>query len=335
MHKAVTDIKKILILHSALSANETRAEEQDTLLQVDVIKKTLLELNFSVHTLPFTLNLLTLKEQLEAHAPDVIFNLVESVDNGSQLTAIAPIALEQWGFAYTGCSGIAWAMSDQKLLAKQLLQSAGLPTADYMDALYIFRNPHQQLSCPYLVKSTSEHSSLGLDKSSLASDCKTLGNIISDRQQRFGGTWFAERYVHGREFNLSMLGSKKQPEIFPIAEINFDSADNNEVRIVDYAAKWDKNAESYRRILPYFPNHTADAELFNELRRLALQCWKVFDLSGYVRVDFRVDDNGQPWILEINTAPCLDPEAGFSLAAAKAGIHYPNLILKLLDIALR
>jgi D-alanine-D-alanine ligase len=73
-----------------------------------------------------------------------------------------------------------------------------------------------------------------------------------------------------------------------------------------------------------FHSGPEDTILISELKRLAIECWKVFGLRGYARVDFRVDTQGRPWILEINANPCLSPDAGFAAAAAYAGISYPD-----------
>jgi len=68
---------------------------------------------------------------------------------------------------------------------------------------------------------------------------------------------------------------------------------------------------------------------------LARKCWIVFGLRGYVRVDFRVDRDGQPWILEINTNPCISPDAGFAAALAQAGIPYEEAIRRIVEDAMR
>ena len=69
------------------------------------------------------------------------------------------------------------------------------------------------------------------------------------------------------------------------------------------------------------------------MKRLALECWRLFGLQGYVRVDFRVDQAGQPWILEINTNPCLSPDAGYAAALAEAGLDYDDAIRRIVERA--
>jgi D-alanine-D-alanine ligase len=74
--------------------------------------------------------------------------------------------------------------------------------------------------------------------------------------------------------------------------------------------------------------------LLCQLAYLARECWHGFGLRGYARVDFRVDQEGNPWILEINANPCLSPDAGFAAALERAGISFPQAVERLLDDAL-
>ncbi|MFZ3056642.1 MAG: hypothetical protein WA098_07795, partial [Smithella sp.] len=78
-----------------------------------------------------------------------------------------------------------------------------------------------------------------------------------------------------------------------------------------------------------------DAPLISSLSEISLQCWNIFSLRGYARVDFRVDNNGKPWVLEINTNPCLSPDAGFAAALAQANIQYHDAIGLILANAIK
>ena len=112
--------------------------------------------------------------------------------------------------------------------------------------------------------------------------------------------------------------------MLPIAEIEFDGYAPDKPRIVGYAAKWQPDAVEYhatRRVFPELP-----AALAGRIRDLAAECWTIFGLSGYARVDIRLDAAGTPWILEINANPCLTRDAGFFAAAEAAGIDHGTMI---------
>ena len=150
------------------------------------------------------------------------------------------------------------------------------------------------------------------------------------REEQTGRPYFAERFIDGREFNLSLLGGK----VLPPAEIDFSSFPAGKPRIVGQQAKWEQDSFEYQQTPRIFDFASHDQPLLDRLRRDARQCWKVFDLNGFARVDFRVDQDGQPWILEVNVNPCLSPDAGFAAALQRAGIDFETAIQQILDDAL-
>jgi D-alanine-D-alanine ligase len=125
---------------------------------------------------------------------------------------------------------------------------------------------------------------------------------------------------------LSILAGPQGPQVLPPAEIIFEGYDADQPRIVGYRAKWDVDSEEFRQTPRSFDFGPDDRPLLAELQALALQCWQLFGLRGYARVDFRVDDHGRPWILEINANPCLSPDAGFAAALARAGIVFSRAV---------
>ena len=132
---------------------------------------------------------------------------------------------------------------------------------------------------------------------------------------------------------MTRSGGPAGPEVLPPAEIAFTGYPEDRPKIVDYDAKWNPGMFGYDNTPRVFEFAEADTLLLEYLRSLALRCWRVFSLSGYARVDFRVDRGGKPWILEINTNPCLAPDAGFAAAASRAGIGYADLIARIVDAA--
>jgi D-alanine-D-alanine ligase len=121
-------------------------------------------------------------------------------------------------------------------------------------------------------------------------------------------------------------------DVLPIAEIVFEGLD--EPQIVGYDAKWTPSSQAYIGTPRRFGVEREDKPLAAELSKLALACWTLFGLSGYARVDFRVDAQGHAFILEVNVNPCLSPDAGFAAAAAEAGLSYPDLIGRIVAVSL-
>ncbi len=188
----------------------------------------------------------------------------------------------------------------------------------------------------FLVKACWEHASLELEEETsllVGADADAIRQELEARRRRTGRPWFAEEYIEGREFNLSLLAGKKGPELLPIAEIDFSAFPPDRLPIVGYRAKWDADSFEHHATPRRFEFPASDRKLLRRLEKLALACWQVFSLRGYARVDFRVDPNGNPWILEVNANPCLSPDAGFAAAAGQAGLAYHELIGRIVAAA--
>src|SRR3546814_5988849 len=125
-------------------------------------------------------------------------------------------------------------------------------------------------------------------------------DLIAARQQRFGRPFFAEAFIDGREFNLSVLETAGGPRVLPVAEILFVDFPPGRPRIVDYEAKWAPESDAYANTPRRFDLAADDAALAAELSRLALDARHLVGLAGYARLDFRVDAAGRPPILEVN-----------------------------------
>ena len=146
------------------------------------------------------------------------------------------------------------------------------------------------------------------------------------RKEKLGGACYAEAYIDGREFNVALISGKTGVKVLPIAEMLFQNYSPDKLKIVDYKAKWDADSFEYNNTIRKFNFQKSDAALISSLREIALRCWNIFSLRGYARVDFRVDKNGRPWVLEINSNPCLSPDAGFAAALQQAKIKYHDAI---------
>lgn len=318
-----------MILHSAVAA-DAAADEQDTLVQRDMVSQALNELGYTVVALPFSGDPGDVTGHLRRLGPQVVFNLVESVAGSGRFVHVVPALLEVLGMRYTGCTSQAQLVTSQKLLAKRLMREAGIPTPEWIDPLCVTEK--QPLSTDaVIVKSVWEHASFGLDAGSVAATGAAAMTRIGERTRQFGGQWFAERFIDGREFNVAVLASKTGPEVLPIAEMRFLDFPESYPRIVDYAAKWEPQSIAYKHTERCFLDPQTEQELLVRLASLARRCWDVFGLNGYARVDIRVDAAECPWVLEVNANPCLSPDAGFAAAAAERGLSLTEVIARILD----
>ncbi len=323
---------RIILVHQFIPA-DAAADERDVLDQADAIHLALTAHGHDVSVLPCTTDLGNLQRKLEVLKPDCVFNLVETLDGSGRLIHLAPSLWETKGLPFTGSSADALYLTTHKLLSKERMQEAGLPVPEWVQGQHAheigrFAGPAIQASTAavmspppndtdWIVKSVWEHASVGLVDTSIL-----RGVPAATVAERLSPGFFAERFIDGREFNLALLAGPNGPEVLPPAEIVFRDYPDGKPKIVSYQAKWEIASFEYAHTVRQFVDPAVDGPLCVELKRLALRCWELFGLGGYARVDFRVDVNGKPWILEVNSNPCLSPDSGFAAALEQAGIPY-------------
>lgn len=317
--------RRVVIVHGVTDA--TRPDEADTLRQVEEVSAALRHLGIATETLALSLDL----SPLCRIPPDaLVFNLVEALAGDGRLLHLPVAVMEHLRLAFTGSGAAAIALTTDKVLTKRVLAAAGLAVPDTVNAHHA-ADP----AARYIVKSLSEDASFGIDAGSVVTGAG-VDDEIRRRHARFGGTWFAEQYVEGREFNMSMIEEADgRPRVLPAAEIEFHGFAPGLPRIVDYAAKWDQTSHAYHNTPRRFVDAEAEAALVAELARLSLGAWRALGLTGYARVDFRVDAAGRCWILEANANPCLASDAGFMAACSEAGISYDGALSLIIGAARR
>lgn len=333
---------RIAIVHNSILP-DAPPEDLDLLEQIDGIEAALWRLGHQPSRLECTLNLERVAQQLRAQKPDLIFNLVEALAGTDRLMVLATALYEALEIPFTGSSSEAILVSSNKLLAKHWLVQADLPTAPWAELGPPARNgPGQRAVAPrfpsrFIVKTQFEHASLGLDDGAVArdDDIASLQRRVAERSGRLGKPCFAEEYIEGREFNVGVLAGDEGLHTLPPAEILFEGYADHKPRIVGYNAKWTAQSTEYigtPRTFEFLPHEGA---LLAELQRLALLTCELFGARGYARVDFRVDHENRPSILELNCNPCLTPEAGFWAMLEQAGLSYDQAIDRIIKAARR
>lgn len=266
----------------------------------------------------------TAKYLIEAQL-DLVVNLVEDVPEGPDQLHLATALLDRLQLPYTGALTATLAALGDKRQMRRQLRSAGLPLAPALE--------DGNDDTRFIVKSAIEHASIGIDAQSIVTGQRAAEQLIAARKIQFGGSWFAEAYIDGREFNVGILETPSGPLPLPVAEILFlNHADRP--KIVGYDEKWADGSAAYAETPRTFAFDAADLPLRLNLTQLALDAWRIFELKGYARVDFRVDDRGNPYILEVNANPCLAADAGFCAAALEAGMTQTDIVAHLIETAL-
>lgn len=330
---------KIAFLYNLAAEDPAHFCEDDHPERSPVVAS-LQRLGHEVAAIPVTLDLASVRRHIEHINPEVAFNRVESLGGSDAMAASVAMLLDSMGVPYTGCHTESLVAATSKVSVKKRLLSARLPTPEWIDGDFGLSGaeygvPGSDLNrSRFILKSIYEHASFDLDDASVVGpvDHSEIAELLLKRTAMTGKPFFAERFVEGREFNLSLLAP--EPVVLPPAEIDFSAFPKDKPRIVGFGAKWAHGSFEFENTPRRFDLPPADAPLLRELTELAIRCWTLFELRGYARVDFRIDQTGQPWILEINTNPCIAPTSGFAAALEQAGMSYDQGIQRIVEAAL-
>jgi D-alanine-D-alanine ligase len=299
----------------------------DILTQVEAIEKALKELGYRSVRIPFTRDVSGFIQQMKKSRVKMAINICETVDDDPRFIGHPAAVLELLGIPFSGSPSPALMLTTDKVITKCLLRANGIRTPKYAiyDEVTDF-NPYV-LRFPVILKPILQDASIGIDQESILKDSRELEEGIKEFFNRFGAL-LVEEYVAGREFNVSIFGYPS-PRVLSLAEIDFSAFPQELYPIVGYRAKWDTSSFEYLHTPRSFPQDLSPV-LRQRIERTALECFHLLMLRDYGRVDMRVDDHGQIYVLEVNANPCLTPDAGFAAAVGEAGMTYADMVRELL-----
>lgn len=259
---------------------------------------------------------------------DLIFNLCEGVNGLARYEDFAVAALELTRVAFTGCPSWPVTICHRKHIANTLLAAAGVPVPPFVLARGI--TPPSGLRYPVIVKPSGEDASVGIDSGAVCTTRKAL----RDRLTKVGERWdevLIQEYVSGREVNVGFVGR----DILPISEILFDQMPVGSWPIVTYAAKWDTGSAEDLGTQPQCPARLAP-ELSRRVTQAARLAWETLAGSmGYGRVDLRINEQGEVYVLEVNPNPDLSMDAGLARMGRARGWEYSDLVMKVVEEAVQ
>lgn len=312
---------KVLILHDYIS-NNPKPDELDNFNEAKSVEAALK--NYGFETILFACTNFLEKDilNIKNFNADFVFNLVETYEGLGKNSFIIPNILESMNINYTGSSAKNIWTTTNKILTKEILLKNNIKTP-FWSLIDETANEFKKLENKNLVicKSINEDASIGIDKNSVFNLKKVNINTF-DRK-----SYFLEEYIEGREFNVAIYEDENQkPNLLPVSEIVFKNRDKNSINILDYDSKWAIDSVEYENSVRSFEFAKQESALLNDLKDISIKIWKVFKLSGYIRVDFRVDINMIPFVLEINANPCIAEDSGFAAAFKEAGYSYEQMI---------
>ncbi len=257
---------------------------------------------------------------------DLVFNLCEGIDGIAAFEPMVISVLELFGIPFTGNTSTTAALCLRKNIINTLLDRAGLPVPRW--ALSRRGEKVASVGFPAICKPAAEDASIGIEQRSVVRSSRALSGRLMAMHQRWDEI-VVQRYVDGREVNVGIVDD----QVLPIAEINFGDMPRGMWKIVSYQSKWITGSEEDLGAMPTCPADLP-VKLTRELERIATTAWRAVGGTGYGRVDFRIDSDGQPWLLEVNPNPDIATDAGLARMARVAGMNYSALIRRVCEAGL-
>jgi D-alanine-D-alanine ligase len=321
--------KIVLILYNKISKNP-KGDELDVLDQVRIVSGALKEIKYEVREQQLDMNLDKAVREIRKVNPYIVFNLAESIYNKGEFAYFAPAILTYLDVPFTGNPHIPMFFSSNKVLAKKELARLGIPTPawfmpDDLDKL----NKRKK----YILKPIWEEGSLGLDEDSVFTGSDQ--NMIERISKKSRNYYFVEEFIEGREFNVSIIGTREGPRVLPIAEMTFRKYPEGKPKIMGYTAKWKEDSFEYTHTRRTFSIPGTDRDIKEKIREICTRCWNEIGFKGYVRIDFRLSKDRKPYVIDLNLNPCISASGGFVAASGKAGYKFTEVIEMLLEEALR
>jgi D-alanine-D-alanine ligase len=298
---------------------------------VDQVSHSLRGAGHKVSVLGVHGDLLKLRAGLVRRKPDLVFNLMETFGD-TQLGAVGLAGLlDLLGLPYTGGGPGEIYIQEDKALTKKLLAFDGIRYPEYA----VFSPDADleiggQLRMPLFVKPLRMDASLGIDAKSLVRDTGEMMERVRDIHRRLQDAALVEEYVEGREFYIGVLGNVT-PQAFPPIEMDFSGLPDGVPHVLDAKAKWDEKSPQYKG------TRAVVAELSDELRarlqKTALDAYRALRVRDYGRIDLRLTEAGEIYVIEVNASCYLEESSEFAAAARAADIDYPTLIQRIAECA--
>ncbi|MDD8025758.1 MAG: hypothetical protein PHI34_04540 [Acidobacteriota bacterium] len=299
--------------------------EDDLRLMIRHMARAIRRLGHSVVIVPLADDLAALQRKLRRIRPDVVFNQYDDVVHGALYEMRVASFIRMLGFPITGSPALGLGLSRDKFMALSLLKGAEIPIpTDTALIARVGQIDERKWHFPLIIHPGQEHAGIGLDRQSVVETKTALRDKVREVIRDYHQPVLIQHFLPGREFNVGVVGGKR-PRVMPLAEVDYSGLPESIPPIMSYAAKWISTSIEYKRTRVICPAKVEPA-LAVRIGEIAAKAFRTIGGWGYGRVDMRLDENGDPRVLEVNCNPCLDNGMGLARAAKRAGISYPNLL---------
>lgn len=319
---------KVALLHTR------EAAEPPTDPVLGQLADVLMRLRYEVEPVEVDKRVEPLVSALGRARPDLVLNIAESFGGKSALESNIAALLNLMGLRYTGSSPSGLLMAGDKILTKKVLAFHGIRTPRFATVYRGALDWAHDLHFPVIVKPPQEDASVGLTSASVVSDLKQLLEQMDALQSEFEQPVLVEEFIEGREFYVGVLGNANAKAL-PVIELDFSSFPADRPKIASWEAKWgddDGGGAEFEGTKSIFPENLPE-ELVPRLETAAVDAFHALRLRDYGRIDLRVNDAGEVFVIEVNPNCYLERESEFARAAARSGLDFDALIARIIELA--
>lgn len=295
---------------------------------------TLRSLGHEVRVLGVVNDLGKIRTAVDDFKPHIAFNLLEEFHGEALYDQHVVSYLELIRLPYTGCNPRGLTLAHDKALSKKVLayHRIAVPKFAVFPIGRKVRRP-RGLEFPLLVKSLVEHASLGIAQKSIVTSDEKLVDRVEFIHKKLATDAIAEQFIDGRELYVGIIGNRRL-QVLPIWELFFKNLPPGAPRIATEKVKWDERYQE-RIGLANGPATGLSDEMTRRINHMCKRVYRTLGLGGYARMDLRLDDDGNVFLIEPNPNPDLGFGQEFAESAEKVGISYEQLIQKVLSLGLR
>jgi len=275
-----------------------------------------------------------LRQAIQERSPHIVFNLLEEFHGEPVYDHAVVSYLDLMRTPYTGCNPRGLVLARDKALSKKILHyhRIRVPRFAVIPLGRKFRRP-KRLPFPLIVKSLVEESSMGISQASVVQNDEKLEERIRFIHEKVGTDVIVEQYIEGRELYSAVMGNARLV-VLPTWEILFEQIPPDAVRIATRRVKWDPEMQKRWGI---FIDRARDLpeSIGRRIQGVSKRIYRLLELSGYARIDFRLGTDGELYFLEANPNPEISADSEFAGAAEAAGIGYEPMLQKMLSLGLQ
>jgi len=331
-------LRMLALMHEELVPPEDTSgydvAHADCKMEFDVTS-TAREIGHEVHPLGVGSDLRSIRTVIDDFKPHIAFNLLEDFHDVPIFDQNVVSYLELLRIPYTGCNPRGLMLARDKGLSKKLLAYHRIPVPEF--AVYPVGRTRvkrpKRLDFPLIVKSLTREASTGISQASVVEDDAKLVERVRFMHDTFGTDAIVERYIEGRELYVSVLGNQRL-QVFPIWELLFTKMPEGLWHIATDRVKWSRVYQEKRGIKTAAAKNLPDG-LAEHIHHVCRRIYRTLDLSGYARIDLRLGADGKVYVLEANPNPQLAYGEDFAESAEYAGVQYPDLVQRIVNLGLR